>query len=131
MLVYPDIQLLVIAYLRQREVGSVSSRVERHVPHVRIQQVGGYGRDPAHSVAMVIYQAYAATEYDASLACRRVEQQLLDLQNTFVDGGVESGHLTHRETVGVPSLLNDPDRPDWWRYQGSMNIGARIINVPQ
>ena len=78
---------------------------------------------------MLVYQTYAATEYAASLACRKVEQVLLDLQNTYVDGGVESGYLTFMETVGLPAVLNDPDRPDWWRYQGSANIGARIINI--
>lgn len=130
MLIYPDIQLLTIAHVRSVLGGSVNSRVERVVPHTRIAQVGGRDPNVSHSIAMLVYQCYAADEYAASLACRKVEQVLRDLRNTFVDGGVESGYLTFMESVGSPTLLNDPDRPDWFRFQGSCNIGARIISIP-
>lgn len=129
MLIYPDVQLLAIAHVRSVLGGSVNSRIERTIPHTRIAKVGGRDSNLSHTIAMIVYQCYAADEYSASLACRKVEQVLRDLRNTFVEGGRESGHLTFMEAVGDPTMLNDPDRPDWWRYQGSANIGARIIEI--
>lgn len=130
MLVYPDVQLLTIAHVRKTLGGSVNSRIERTIPHTRIAKVGGRDPNISHTIAMIVYQCYAADEYSASLQCRKVEQVLRDLRNTRVETPVESGWLTFMESVGDPTLLNDPDRPDWWRYQGSANIGARIINIP-
>lgn len=130
MLIFPDVQLLAIAHVRKVLGGSVNARVERTIPHTRIYKAGGRDLNMSHTAAMIVYQCYAADEYAASLACRKVEQVLRDLRNTLVATPKESGYLTFMESVGDPTLLNDPDRTDWFRYQGSANIGARIIEIP-